>query len=141
MITESGNTLSEDLYKESGNGCLYYIDNKVILWQLPLELISFCKSTTILTYMWHGSIASFYMRKHGVEVNLELDDDSQFRKKRSKARDHKKITAVDKLNLSSRRQELHTPAEKKTVSTAINNTKSRSAKGVNLKYIIITCRK
>lgn len=57
----------EDLAFQCDLGQLLYIDGKVIIWELSVELIKAFKKVIILTYMFKGSEMYNYFKKKGVD--------------------------------------------------------------------------
>jgi hypothetical protein len=141
MANNCGDTLSKGLYEDSKNHALYYVDGKFILWQFPLELLCYCKTSTILTYQWYGSVAHFYLRKHKVEVKVDKQDDSQFKRQVKELLTIKDIPAISKLKFSKTAQEQHKITEYKKVRNFLMNLKTRELKDVKSTDILITCLK
>ena len=59
----------EDLAFQCDLGQLLYIDGKVIIWELSVELIKAFKKVIILTYMFKGSEMYNYFKKKGIEFS------------------------------------------------------------------------
>ena len=51
---EFKDTLSSKLMAQASTGCLYLSENQFFLWCMPIELLTSCFSTTILTYKSGG---------------------------------------------------------------------------------------
>lgn len=59
----------EDLAFQCDLGQLLYIDGKIIIWELSVELIRAFKKVIILTYMFKGSEMYNYFQKKGIDFS------------------------------------------------------------------------
>lgn len=50
---------------------LSLIDNKAVVWQLPIELLRAFKEVIICTYLFEGSLMSSYLKAHNLEYKIE----------------------------------------------------------------------
>ena len=138
-------TLSSKILSAAMSGCLYMQDNKMFIWALPSIILQAGRSLTVLTYKSKGSMFLSYLRKLQLPYEVEEDEDleAMFLQKAASL-----ITVTDIPALSGR-QLSYTGQQKgqksstyvTKINSALKNLRERKLKDVDIKDILITCKK
>ena len=141
---ELKDTLSAKLMAQASTGCLYLSENTYFLWCMPIELLTSCLTTTILTYKSGGSVLCKYLDKEGVPYVI---DHSPTVDEKFKADARELITisslpnAITSLRWSFSKQTQFTKAHIRKIKVALKNLRARQMVGVDPKDIMLTCSK
>ena len=138
-------TLSSKILTAAISGCLYLQDNNMFIWALPTTILQAGRSLTVLTYKSEGSMFRSYLRKLQLPYEVEVDEDleADFLRRAADLITVKDIPALSKHKLSytgqQKGQKLATYVSK--LNTALKNLRERKLNGVEVKDILITCKK
>lgn len=135
-----GATVNNRIYHDIKSGCLYLVNNSIVVWQLPPSLLLKAKSVTILTYMFNASLLSLWLEKYGMKVEHKVVDDTEFRAKAKSLLTIESISSLEKVNFSFTGQK-NFKKDDNRVAFALGNLKKRHLKGVDVENIYITCAK
>jgi hypothetical protein len=141
---EFKDTLSSKLMAQASTGCLYLSENQFFLWCMPIELLTSCFSTTILTYKSGGSVLCKYLDKEGIPYVVDYSSvaDEEFK---AKARELISIedlpNAISGLKWSFNKQSELKLSQCKRVQTALKNLRARQLLGIEPNDIMLTCSK
>lgn len=122
----------EELRTACGNQNAYLINEKVIIWEYPVEIFKEFNEVKILTYQFKGSIMDIYFKKNNIEYQLEKVDDTKFKKmaklliniyKGSMNKDYEKAGSLNKTSYKKLTKE-----EKEKLATRAKNFFCRNAK-------------
>ena len=138
-------TLNPKILSAALSGCLYLQDRQMFIWALPQEILQAGLSLTVLTYKSEGSLFVAYLRKLGLPFELETNEsmDEKFKEDASKLVTIKDIPALSKLKLTftgQQRGQISASFYNK-VAGSLKNLRERKLKGVDVKNILITCKK
>ena len=138
-------TLSPKILTAAMSGCLYLQDNKMFIWALPSTILQAGRSLTVLTYKSEGSMFLSYLHKLQLPYEVEEDEDleARFLQKAASLITIEDIPALSKHKLSYTGQQQGQKLAKyvSELNTALKNLRERKLKGVDVKDILITCKK
>jgi len=142
---EVSDTLSPKVLSAAMSGCLYLQDNKMFIWALPSTILQAGRSLTVLTYKSKGSMFLSYLRKLQLPYEVEEDEDleAMFLEKAASLITVEDIPALSKHKLSYTGQQKGQRLAKyvSSLNNALKNLRARKLKGVDVKNILITCKK
>lgn len=140
-------TLSLTLYRMAEAGCLFAIDDNVLVWELPPVLMTAPKSLTVMTYQAEGSMMAAFLRKHRVAYSHDLDReiDREFRETAKKLITIKDIPSLKDITFSYSSQQdgnrKRSPANDRKVATALKKIRERELTDVPRSNVMVTCAK
>ena len=138
-------TLSAEILRAAMSGCLYLQDNKMFVWALPTTILNAGKSLTVLTYKSEGSMFLSYLRKLQLPFEIEVDEDleAEFLKEAADLITIRGIPALSnrKLSYTGQQKGQKSSTYVTKINSALKNLRERKLKDVDIKDILITCKK
>ncbi|MGR3795587.1 hypothetical protein [Vannielia sp. SX4] len=93
-VLRGENTLSQTLYSHAEAGCLWACGETVLVWELPVALLTSGRSLTIMTYRFAGSLLQAFMDKHGIRYEAGRTPEHQAEEERLRTRARELITVT-----------------------------------------------
>ena len=137
-------TLSSKILTAAMSECLYLQDNKMFIWALPSTILQAGRSLTVLTYKSEGSMFLSYLHKLQLPYKVEEEElEAEFLQKAASLITIEDIPALSKHKLSytGQQQGQKQATYVSELNTALKNLRERKLKGVDVKDILITCKK
>jgi len=138
-------TLSANILRSAMSGCLYLQDNRMFVWALPTTILNAGKSLTVLTYKSEGSMFLSYLLKLQLPFEIEVDEDleAEFLKEAANLITIRDIPALSnhKLSYTGQQKGQKSSTYVTKINSALKNLRERKLKDVDLKDILITCKK
>jgi hypothetical protein len=142
---EVSDTLSPKILNFAETGCLYLQEGKMFIWALPQSILTAGRSVTVMTYKSEGSMLLAYLRKLGLPYEISNDNELEedFRSKAAELITIEDISALSENNFSftGQTQGVSSPLYATKVAQSLKNLKERKLKGVDLKNVLLTCKK
>ena len=142
---EVSDTLSPKILDFAETGCLYLQEGKMFIWALPQSILTAGRSVTVMTYKSEGSMLLAYLRKLGLPYEISNDNELEedFRSKAAELITIEDISALSENNFSftGQTQGVSSPLYATKVAQSLKNLKERKLKGVDLKNVLLTCKK
>ncbi len=147
-VLRGENTLSQTLFSHAEAGCLWSSGETVLVWELPVALLTTGRSVTVMTYRFAGSLLQAFMQKHEIKFHDErtLEHQAEEERLRAKARELitiKSIAGLDGLKFSANAMDpskLKRGQQDKLVN-ALKRLRVTDLKNATPGRVLVTCLK
>ena len=144
-VLRGENTMSKQLFDHASAGCLWSSGETVLVWELPVSLLTSGRSITVMTYRFRGSLLQAFMEKHQIDYRVHANPVEEARL-RAKAKDLitlKAIPGLENIKFSANALDPGKlkPGDQLKLVNALRNLRRNDLKDAQSGSVLVTCLK
>ncbi len=147
-VLRGENTLSQTLYSHAEAGCLWACGETILVWELPVSLLSSGRSVSVMTYRFPGSLLQAFMDKHGIGYDAGRTPEHQAEEEHLRAKARELITLKPIPGLEGMQFTVNeidpsklTPGKQQRIVNALKRLRVTDLKGATAGSVLVTSLK